>query len=295
MTKTEKTLIAIEATVNAPVEKVWSFWNDPRHIVKWNHASDDWHSPRAENDLKVGGKFLVRMEAKDGSFGFDFAGEYTKVDIHKEIEYVIADGRKVHVSFDANGKETTILETFEAERENSEEMQQQGWQAILDSFKKYVENASDTEKLKFEISINARVEKVYKTMLEKTSYEAWTSIFNPSSSYEGSWEKGSKILFIGTNSKGEKEGMVSKIKDNITNKFVSIEHLGMIQNGKEIMTGPEVEAWAGALENYSFESAGDKTLLSVEMDANEAFKSYFMDTWPKALDKLKSICEGSSH
>src|SRR5690606_26745515 len=108
MTTAKKTKITAEATINAPVEKVWKLWTDPRHIVKWNNASDDWHTPKAENDLRVGGKFSSRMEAKDGSMGFDFSGEYQVVDIHKRIEYFREDGREVTIKFTSKGNETTV-------------------------------------------------------------------------------------------------------------------------------------------------------------------------------------------
>src|ERR1051326_187314 len=136
---TEKTNITVEAIVNAPVEKVWELWTNPQHIIHWNNASDDWHTPRAENDLRVGGKFLSRMEAKDGSFGFDFGGEYNKVEQHKEIEYTIGDGRKVNITFVPQGNTTKLTETFEAEDTHSIEMQRTGWQNILNNFKKYAE------------------------------------------------------------------------------------------------------------------------------------------------------------
>ncbi len=132
-------MITVKTTINAPLEKVWSFWNEPKHITNWYFASDDWHSPNAENDLKVGGKFLYRMEAKDGSFGFDFNGIYDVVELNKLIEYKIEGGRKVNISFTSNADTTTITETFEPENENSLELQQGGWQAILNNFKKYVE------------------------------------------------------------------------------------------------------------------------------------------------------------
>ncbi|PSL44734.1 uncharacterized protein YndB with AHSA1/START domain [Chitinophaga niastensis] len=135
--------ITVEATVNAPVEKVWEFWNSPAHITKWNRASDDWFTPTATNDLQPGGKFNYRMEARDGSWGFDFGGEYKKVQEHKHIEYNIGDGRQVSVTFTDNKNETKIVEVFEPETTNSIEMQQTGWQAILDSFKKYVETTKE--------------------------------------------------------------------------------------------------------------------------------------------------------
>lgn len=131
--------ITVETQIKAPLEKVWEFWTEPVHITKWNSASDDWHTPTAENDLRVGGNFSARMEAKDGSFGFDFGGVYDTVKIHQEIAYTIGDGRKVRVLFTKQGDQTQVRETFEIENENPAEMQRGGWQAILDNFKKYTE------------------------------------------------------------------------------------------------------------------------------------------------------------
>lgn len=292
MTTTEKrTMITVEATVNAPVEKVWTIWTSPEHITQWCAASPDWYAPRAENDVREGGKFLTRMEARDGSMGFDFNGEYTKVEQHKELEYKIADGRKVSVLFTADGNATHVKESFEAEDTHSEEMQRSGWQAILDNFKKYAESQGKLEPIHFEIAINAPVEKVYTTMLDEQGYRQWTTPFNASSSYKGSWEKGSKIHFIGVNKEGKEEGMVARIKENIPNQFVSIEHLGMLDGEKEITSGPAVEGWAGALENYSFKEESGQTIVSVSMETNDQFKSYMEQTWPKALQQLKEITE----
>src|SRR5687768_7071985 len=135
----EQSPVTVQATVNAPVEKVWRLWSEPEHITKWNSASDDWHTPRAENDLRTGGTFSSRMEAKDGSFGFDFGGVYDEVRENEHIAYTMSDGRKVTVDFTADGDTTSIVETFDPESENPREMQQGGWQAILDNFKKYAE------------------------------------------------------------------------------------------------------------------------------------------------------------
>ena len=139
MEPTGKTKITVETTVNAPVEKVWEYWTTPKHIKQWNTATDDWHTTYAENDLRVGGKFLSRMEAKDGSSGFDFGGVYDKITENDFIKYTIGDGRKVEITFSGEGNETTIVESFETEDTHSIEMQRSGWQAILDSFKKYTE------------------------------------------------------------------------------------------------------------------------------------------------------------
>lgn len=139
METTNPTQITVENTVNAPVEKIWQFWAGPEHITKWANASDDWHTTRAENDLRPGGKFLSRMEAKDGSFGFDFGGVYDAVKENELIEYTLGDGRKVIIHFTGKGGNTKIVQTFDAESTHSIEMQKGGWQAILDNFKKYVE------------------------------------------------------------------------------------------------------------------------------------------------------------
>ncbi len=134
------TTITVETTVNAPVNTVWDFWNTPEHIMKWNSASDDWHTPRAESDLREGGTFSSRMEAKDGSMGFDFGGTYTKVLPNKQLAYVMGDGRKVSVDFQEQDGKTHITETFDAETENPIDMQRDGWQSILNNFKKYTES-----------------------------------------------------------------------------------------------------------------------------------------------------------
>jgi len=132
--------ITIQVTIDAPIEKVWEYWNKPEHIVKWAFASDDWEAPSAENDLRVGGKFKTVMSAKDKSSRFDFIGTYTAVDHHERIEYTIDDGRKVSTVFESMGDKTKATTSFEPEHQNSEEMQRSGWQAILDNLKKHVEN-----------------------------------------------------------------------------------------------------------------------------------------------------------
>ena len=130
--------ITVEATVNAPVSEVWKAWNDPKDIMQWNAADPSWHCPASENNLSVGGKFKHRMEARDGSFGFDFEGEYDKIEPLQEISYTMSDGRRVTTWFVAKNGTTTITSSFDAEEENDPDMQKQGWQAILDNFVNYV-------------------------------------------------------------------------------------------------------------------------------------------------------------
>lgn len=131
--------IKIEATISAPAQKVWSYWTKPEHITKWNFAIPEWQCPRAENDLRVGGKYSARMEAKDGSFGFDFVATYDEVIDQKKISYIMEDGRQAVTEFQTMGDKTKVTTTFDAEQSNPVEMQQQGWQAILNNFKSYTE------------------------------------------------------------------------------------------------------------------------------------------------------------
>ena len=149
-------------------------------------------------------------------------------------------------------------------------------------------------KLQFTVNINAPLNKVYDTMLgisNKASYEQWTALFNPTSSYEGNWQQGEKMLFIGVDEKGEKGGMVSRIAEIIPGQFVSIQHYGLVVAGTEITTGPEVEKWANGLENYTFEEINGVATVTVDLDTVEEFIDYMNEHYPKALNKLKEICE----
>ena len=135
----ENQKITVKTIVQAPVEKVWQFWTEPKHITRWNFANADWHSPAAENDLREKGRFSYRMEAKDGSQGFNFEGVYEKVEPFKRIFFTMEDGRKAEIFFKEEGNTTLVEEIFDAEKTHSKEMQQGGWQAILNNFKAHVE------------------------------------------------------------------------------------------------------------------------------------------------------------
>jgi len=147
------------------------------------------------------------------------------------------------------------------------------------------------EKLNFSIDIKATKEKVWNTMLEDKTYRAWTEAFTPGSHYIGDWNKGSKILFLGPGENGKMGGMVSRIKENKLHEFISIEHLGIVQDGKEDTTSEAVKDWAGALENYTFTENNGVTTVAVEMDSNEEYSEMFNVMWPKALQKLKELAE----
>ena len=132
-------MITVDITIDAPLDKVWSAFNNPDDIVKWNQASPDWHCPKAENNLQIGGILKSTMAAKDGSFQFEFEAKYDEIIPNQFIRYYLADGRKVEINFNEENNSTTIIEKFDPENQNSEEMQREGWQAILNSFKHYVE------------------------------------------------------------------------------------------------------------------------------------------------------------
>lgn len=134
-------MIHTEVSVQVPIEQAWQFWTKPEHIMKWNFASNDWHCPKASNDLRKGGIFNYRMEARDKTAGFDFYGTYDEVVLHDKIDYTLGDDRKVKIRFVSDGQATRILQDFEAESQNPLEMQKFGWQAIMNNYKEYVEKS----------------------------------------------------------------------------------------------------------------------------------------------------------
>lgn len=134
------TQITVQAVIAAEPRKVWEYYTRPEHITQWNFASDDWHCPRASNEMKVGGRYNARMEARDQSFGFDFEAVYEAVEPGKSFIYKMADGRRASVELAPQDRQTRITVRFDAETENSQEMQKAGWQAILDNFKRYTES-----------------------------------------------------------------------------------------------------------------------------------------------------------
>ncbi|MDR6196102.1 SRPBCC domain-containing protein [Siphonobacter sp. SORGH_AS_0500] len=146
----------------------------------------------------------------------------------------------------------------------------------------------------YKIDINASASRVYDLMLNQESYKLWTAEFGPTSDFDGSWAKGAKIIFTAIGEDGKKQGMVAKIRENIPATFVSIEHYGVLSEGEEVNEGPAVEEWAGSLENYTFDEKDGVTTLTVDVDTTEKYIDYFNETWPRALKKLKDICEASS-
>ena len=288
MQTNNKIVITVSATVTAPFEKVWKLWTAPRHIQQWNHASPDWYCPYAENDLREGGRFSYTMAARDGSFSFDFTGVYQKVVENKLIEYQMDDGRHAKIHFDSEGDSTVVTEHFEAEELHSAELQQSGWQAILNNFAEYAGNPVKRV-LRFQVEIKAPADKVYQKLIDDQGYREWSAVFNPTSHFSGSWEKDSEMLFIGHDENGVLHGMVSRIKENIPGRLISMEHLRTYAPDES--PSVDLNPWAGFMESYHLTEKEGFTVFMVESDSTPDFADYFLDTWPLALLRLKEICE----
>lgn len=147
------------------------------------------------------------------------------------------------------------------------------------------------KKLIYKVDINAPKQEVYEKMIDSENYKKWTYAFNPTSEFEGSWDKGEKIKFIGTDENGKKGGMLSKIAENIPGEYISIHHYGILDGDNEITSGPQIEKWAPAYENYTYEENDGVTTVTAELDTDEEYEEYFNKTWPEAFKVLKNICE----
>lgn len=283
--------IVITTTLKAPLKTVWNCYTHPIHIIHWNNASEDWHTTFAEADMRQGGKFLSRMEAKDGSAGFDFTGTYTQVKPHSILAYELADSRKVEVLFEETTKDIAVTVTFDAENENPIDMQKAGWYTILSNFKAYTENPATRNMLHFDVKIECAIEMVFAKMFEKKTYNAWAGVFEQGSTFKGDWQRGSQMHFVYADEDEEEQGLIAKVRENIPNRFISLEYIGLVQNSQEVFEGEDVEDWEGALENYSFRAKENATIVSVDLDSTEDFVPFLKSTWPKALAKLKELCE----
>ncbi|MBS9525816.1 SRPBCC domain-containing protein [Litoribacter alkaliphilus] len=284
-------LVKLTVSIKAPLSQVWGSWTSAEHIVNWNFASEDWHCPKAKLELRSGGEFSYHMAAKDGSQAFDFKGEFEEVVPMQMIKFHLDDGRKVQVHFKQMKDHVEIVEEFEAESSHSIEMQRQGWQAILENFKVYTESLSKLHRLHFDVQIEAPAQAVYEIMLAPDTYREWTAAFHPGSYYKGKWEVGETLYFIGPDAEGRESGMVAKVTKAKPGEIVGVEMLGMLDKGVEVTEGPEIETWKGAVEEYRFEERDSATTVRVTVDTIGEYKAYFEETWPKALQILKTICE----
>lgn len=284
-------LIVISVSIKAPLKTVWNCYTHPIHIIHWNNASEDWHTTFAEANMRQGGKFMSRMEAKDGSFGFDFSGTYTTVKPHTKLAYVLDDKREVEILFEETTKNVLVTVSFEAETTNPVDLQKAGWQAILTNFKAYVEHPSTRYMVHFDVKIEATPEVVFAKMMDKKTYTKWASILQQGSTFTGDWSRSSTMHFVYADEEEQEQGLVAKVRENIPNRFISLEYIGVVENSAVILEGEDVEEWKGMLENYSFKAKENATILSVDIDSTEDFVPFLKSSWPKALAKLKELCE----
>jgi uncharacterized protein YndB with AHSA1/START domain len=283
--------ITIHSTIKASKSKVYEFWTTPSHVCNWNFASPDWHCPSCTIDLKEGGKISAIMSSKDGSMSFDFWSNYDVIVPNEKLALTMGDGRKWNIYFEETEEGTKVTEEFEPESQNPIDMQEMGWQSILNNFKSYVESKR-YEKISFVVEIDAPKDQVYKMMLSKETYNDWTKVFTETSHYEGEWIKGNKIRFLAYDKEGKLNGMVSKLDEVIPNEFVSIQHLGEIVNNEDITSGELIDQWSGSHENYHFETIENNgTKLTIAVDSIPEYFSFFNEQYPVALQKLKEICE----
>lgn len=282
-----------ETRIHKPLAYVWTAYNQPNHIVRWNAASDDWHCPQSQVDLRPGGRFCNRMESRDGAYAFDFEGEYQEVVPESKLVYTLDDGRLVEVVFEALGDETRVKVAFEAENTHPHPMQQQGWQAILERFAAYTERLKGLNPLHFEQQIAASPEKVAALMLGADTYPFWTAAFNGSSGFRGSWEEGEEICFIGKKENGKEVGMIGEIAVHRPAEYVAISFTGLWDDGQAIYADAEVAAFKDTREEYRFVKREGGTLLVVDIDDVGEHYEHFMETWPNALRELKKLAENA--
>lgn len=294
-----------EITINKPKTEVWNYVK----LLRNQENFGVWY--------RMDSAMTKRYEGTDGTIGFVYTWESNKIGNGKQTVTNIIEGEKIESQLDFGFGEPANAYLSVEETSTGETLVKWGiwgkspypWNLFnllfdagqdfdqgLQNLKEILElqKTAAMEKLKFQIQINAPIEKVYKTMLgidNIKTYEQWTETFNATSTYEGNWEKGSKIRFVGTGENGKRGGMLSEVVENVPNQFVSVRHYGLVQNDQEITEDPEVEKWANGYENYSFEESNGTTTVTVDLDAIKDFVDYMNTSYPKALEKLKEICE----
>jgi uncharacterized protein YndB with AHSA1/START domain len=283
--------ISVSVRLQLPPQMVWKLWNDPAQMVRWNAASDDWHTPVADNDLRVGGKLQTRMEARDGSFGFDFEAVYEVVDAPNRLVYRLGDGRGVELDLRAEGEETVLTQRFEPEKEFPVELQQQGWQAILDNFKRWAEAYRGVTAVHFAQEVRMAPSALAELMLQELPYRYWTAVFDPSSHYVGDWKEGSTVDFLCDLPDGRQRGTRALVANFRPGQYIRLVHQGLVEGDTFINSGAEAEAWLGLNEIYSFSPREYGCLLTVDVDVPEKYADYLTTQWPLALARIRELAE----
>ena len=279
-------IISISVTIKSDIHTVWKSFTETKHIVNWYFASPDWHAPTAEHDFNNGGKFSIRMEAWDESFGFDYTGTYDKIVDFKEVVYTLDDGRKVDTSFMQTGDEIVVSQDFQADEGIDVEMQRMGWQGILNQLKKYVE--SKTVVFEVEADINASADTVWDCLTKNEIYKKWSKAFSPNSEFKGDWDKGKHIDYIDIG-KGGTRALVEGVE---LNKFIQQRHIATITAENEIDTKSDsAKHWIGTIENYTLKDIGGAIRFTVHIECHEQFREFIESSWNTAILDFKRVCE----
>jgi uncharacterized protein YndB with AHSA1/START domain len=292
--------IVIHQIFAATPSQVFESCLDSEDNKRWNTAGFGWSTGEVQIDPKVGGRWFAEYKSPDGKDDFVFEGVFTEIIENQKISYKMpkdmgefeVDERKAEVLFEEFEKgKTQVTITFDAEDLNSIEMQKQGWQAILDNFKTFLERKINPEnaRLILDIDINASPQKVWKTLLEKESYNIWAATFSPGSHYQGEIKYDNKVQFLGP----DQSGLISLVKVCIPEFQVSFEHLGGFKDGKEDPDSPMFLPWKGNRETYTLKSKNEITNLSIYQEMSKTEIEYFEEMWAKALEVIKKIAEES--
>lgn len=281
--------ITISTTINAPIANVFNSYLNPQDNLRWNTAGYGWTNDYAKIDAIAGGEFHIGYKSPDEKNDFDFNGKYIEIVKDKLIKSELGDGRKVEVNFEAEDEKTHVTIIFDAEEENSLDLQKQGWSAILENFKKFVERKSNPKNASItkNIVIQATKEKVWKMLLEDKPYRQWTSSFTEGSYYEGEMKYDGKIMFLSPSG----TGISSKIVVFIPNFQISFEHLGGVKDGIEDFKSSEFEGWKYARETYTLNGVDGKVNLQIYVEVTKNEEQMMSDLWDKALAELKKMCE----
>jgi uncharacterized protein YndB with AHSA1/START domain len=282
--------ISISQNIKASPSQVFESYLNPKDNQRWQNAGGGWSTGFVNIDAQNGGRFEAEFKAADGVNDFVFGGTFDQIIPNQKINYTMDDGRKSEVLFEEiSPNQTKVSINFEAENQNSAELQQQGWNQILVNFKTFVERKVNPKNaiLVKNIEIKTSKEKVWETLLDQQSYQKWTAIFCEGSYYEGEMKLNNKIWFLSPG----KSGLSSLVKVLIPGFQVSFEHLGAVKNGVEDFESPEFLGWKGARETYTLTEKNGITNLEIYQDLTKTELEMFDKMWDKSLQKIKELSE----
>lgn len=282
-------VITITTTIQAPIHTVFESYLSPADNLRWNTAGEGWTVSHTTINPVIGGTYSIGFKSPDGANDFDFGGVYTNIIPDQLITSILDDGRHVKVLFEEKDNEAIVTIEFDAEQENSLELQEQGWGKILTHFKQFIERKSKPthRSILKTIDIHASVEKVWDVLLQDQSYRQWTKVFDEDSYYEGEMKYQGKIKFLSSHN----GGLASNVHVYIPYYQISFEHLGVIIDGVEDFDNPQFADWKGARETYTLTPQGSSTHLEIYVELTQEEYEYMSNLWDQALIKIKDLAE----